>query len=173
MADDDGGSTSTAGLVSLMCAGPYVLAMVWFGLALIGNGSYPKELGMHYSTDLAYGYGTADFWIGVVSGSVAIALGAGMAWVFIRAARGAPVARRSAVAILLLAIALCWGFARSPGEDRRCFVDGYSGMEFCAPGSTIAVRDFALLGLPAAVAIGGLAKASREPARPAGTPHRG
>lgn len=162
-------SSGTARPLSLLLSGPYVLAVAWFGLLQIGADSYPRALGMHYSTDSTETFpsGGTGFFIGVVALSIAVGIGR----TFIRAARGSQPATWIAIGFLLVAILFAWGFARSPNEERRCFVDGYSDTRQCAGASTIALRDFTMLASPAVAAIACLTLGRPHPWRSVGMEH--
>lgn len=153
--EDAGGAairTSTA--IALIGAGPYALALVYYGLRSVAWGSKPKTFGVEYYSDNGTDFPNGPtLYLGLVVVAIALAL---IASLVVLAKERHPSARWLVLGWLLIAVLVVSVSARHPGESRRCFIDGYSETQVCYSSRTIVVRDVVLRSAPAAVAVGSL-----------------
>ncbi|MCU1496242.1 MAG: hypothetical protein JWM47_195 [Acidimicrobiales bacterium] len=139
-------------VLGALVAAPYALAVLGIGLQALARESYPRALGVAWDTDLR-----PEFPHGALAVAIAtfvLLIGGWMLAGLVLTVRRHRIARWVSIGWLALVVPTAYFVARRPDESRRCFFDGYSQRLVCASASTITLRDFALVTLPALAAIG-------------------
>lgn len=148
--------------IGVVIGGAYAAGITVLGLWEVAGSTFPYLFGIDVRSDSPYPF---PYPVGAFLGTFVACLGLALASVFVRVAMGSVTARWYAIGGLVLVACGALLVANSVGEERRCAVQSYSGQEHCVTASTAALRDFILLALPAALAIGclGLSLARRRP----------
>ncbi len=150
---------SAAGAVSLLVAGAYALGVVRIGADLIGESTWPVELGFDRNGDYTYPRVSE-----AAIGAVVVLVGVLLVVVVARAIRGSRSA--AAGAAVFLAVVVAAGLANAAwGSETadNCVRDAYSGGEYCIAPSRAALRDGLLLAVPAGLALVGVGLENRRP----------
>ncbi|QXC61146.1 hypothetical protein KSP35_23020 [Aquihabitans sp. G128] len=137
--------------IGALAAAPYAVAVLGIGVRGLGEETYPRALGLRWSSDLRPTFPHGG--VAIVFGLLALLVGVLMVVTLVATVRGDRGARWLAMGWLLVAIPITYLLARDPDRSRRCFVDGYGGRTVCASATTVTIRDFVLLALPAVVAL--------------------
>lgn len=146
------GPTDALTIVGALAAAPYAAAMLGLGLRTLALESYPRAFGLRWNSDLKPEFPHGG--VALVFGAVVLVIGAQMVASLVATVRQHRTARWLAIVWLILAIPVMYRIAWHPDRSRRCFVDGYRDRMVCASATTVTIRDFALLALPAIMAIG-------------------
>ena len=143
---------SMVGAVSLLVAGAYAFAVVRSGATLIGESTWPVELGFDRNGDSAY-----PRWPEVWLGAVGVLLGVLVVVVVARAVCGSHRASvAAAVFLAMVSAAGAAGAAWGAETADNCVHDSYSGVDLCIDPSRAALRDGLILAVPAGLALVGL-----------------
>ena len=152
---------SATDAVGVIIGGAYAVAVTVLGLWAIAGSSYPLAFGMILNGDNRYPFPDPN--VALVLALVT-ALGLGLIVIFVRTAMGSVTARYFAIgslAVIVLAALLIAGLA---SNSRRCAYESYSETNHCMSATAAMLRDFALMSLPAVLAIGCLVFSRSEPA---------
>lgn len=152
---------SVVGAVSLLVAGAYALGVVRIGADLIGESTWPMELGFDRNGDYTYPRVSE-----AVVGAVVFLVGVLLVVVVAQAIRDSRSAAVGAAAFLAVVVVAGLGNAAWGSETAdNCVQDAYSGGEYCIEPSRAALRDGLILAVPAGLALVGLAREHRRMTR--------
>jgi len=145
------GPPSVRVVVGALAAAPYAIAVLALGLRTLAQATYPRALGVRFSSDLKPVF--PDGGVGIIFAALTLVVGFQTVATLVGTVRQSRSARWLAIGWLVLAVPIAYRIAWHPDRGRRCFVDGYRGRAVCASATSVTIRDFVLLALPAIVAI--------------------